>query len=64
MKAKTYEEWKLLGYHVMKGEKATGRNKQDEATFAREQVDDADAWTDAVPDQHLSDIDFANGSDV
>jgi hypothetical protein len=41
MKMKTYEEWKLLGYHVMKGEKSTQRNPKGEPVFTRDQVEDA-----------------------
>ena len=40
MKARTFEGWKLLGYYVRKGEKATGRDKNDKPTFTRDQVDD------------------------
>ena len=40
MKSKTYDEWTLLGYHVMKGEKATGRNALNKATFTRDQVEE------------------------
>jgi hypothetical protein len=40
MKVRTFEGWKLLGYYVRKGEKATGRDKNDKPTFTREQVDD------------------------
>jgi hypothetical protein len=40
MKARTFEGWKLLGYYVRKGEKATGRDKNDKPTFSRDQVDD------------------------
>ena len=38
MRAKTYDDWGLLGYHVRKGEKATGRDKAGKATFTRDQV--------------------------
>jgi len=40
MKARTYDDWKLLGYHVIKGERATGRNSSGVATFTREQVEE------------------------
>ena len=42
MKSKTYDEWTLLGYHVMKGEKATGRNALNKATFTRDQVEESE----------------------
>lgn len=36
---KTFKEWKAEGYHVMKGQKSTGRNTQGEATFSQKQVE-------------------------
>lgn len=44
MKAKTYDEWRQLGYQVLKGETSTGRNKKLEPTFTREQVTDSPDW--------------------
>lgn len=35
---KTFKEWKARGYHVIKGQKATGRNDAGEATFTKKQV--------------------------
>jgi len=40
MKARTYDDWKLLGYHVIKGERATGRDARGVATFTRDQVEE------------------------
>ena len=40
MKSRTYEGWKLLGYHVIKGERATGRDKEGTCTFTLEQVEE------------------------
>lgn len=41
MKAKTYDQWRELGYRVRKGEHATGRDPRTGArTFTREQVDE------------------------
>lgn len=40
MKSLTYEEWKEIGYQVLKGERATGKNKDGRPTFVRDQVDD------------------------
>jgi len=40
MKDETFEDWKILGYRVKRGEKATGRNKAGVATFKREQVEE------------------------
>lgn len=34
----TFKQWKAQGYHVVKGEKATGRNAEGVATFNEEQV--------------------------
>ena len=46
MKVKTFEEWRVLGYVVSRGQRSTGRNAQGLATFTRDQVEDAE-----VPDQ-------------
>lgn len=35
---KTYKEWRAAGKHVIKGQKATGRNEAGEATFTKSQV--------------------------
>lgn len=40
--AHTYDEWKELGYHVIRGEKATGRNSKGVATFTEDQVEEND----------------------
>ena len=50
MKALTYEGWADAGYHVRRGEKATGRNGKGEATFTRAQVDDGEPVQSAAPD--------------
>lgn len=50
MKAKTYEEWKDLGYQVQKGEKSTGRNKEGKATFTRSQVKEREEYDDMDDD--------------
>ena len=42
MKAKTFDDWKLLGYCVSKGQKATGRDKNGKATFTRDQVEECE----------------------
>lgn len=42
MKAKTYDEWKELGYQVKRGEKASGRLPTGKGTFTREQVEEND----------------------
>ena len=38
MTGKTYQEWQDLGYHVRRGQKATGRNSGGKATFTIDQV--------------------------
>lgn len=38
-KARTYKEWGQLGYHVIRGQKATGRNADGVCTFKRSQVE-------------------------
>lgn len=48
MKAKTYDEWRELGYYVQKGQKATGRNREGIPTFTREQVEDLNAQIDEI----------------
>ena len=44
MKAKTYDEWRELGYQVCRGERSTGRNKDGKATFTREQVEESERF--------------------
>lgn len=38
MKAKTYDDWKLLGYQVKKGQVSNLRDAQGRALFTRDQV--------------------------
>jgi len=40
MKPRTYGEWQLNGYHVKKGETASGRNKKGQATFTIDQCEE------------------------
>lgn len=37
---KTYDEWKELGYHVIRGEKSVGRNDENIAVFHEDQVEE------------------------
>lgn len=39
MKAMSFENWQLAGFHVKRGEHATGRDKEGKPTFTRDQVD-------------------------
>lgn len=36
----SYDDWQTLGYHVIKGEKATNRNSMGKATFTIDQVEE------------------------
>ena len=40
MKALTFDGWQAAGYRVRRGEHATGRDDNGEATFTRDQVED------------------------
>jgi len=42
MKAMSYDDWKLAGFQVKWGEKATGWDKKGRPTFTREQVDNGE----------------------
>ena len=53
MKAKTYDEWRDLGYQVQKGEKATGQNKDGKATFTRSQVEEREIYDDMDDDFYM-----------
>lgn len=39
MLIRTFDEWKAAGYHVIKGQKSTGRNAAGKATFNEKQVE-------------------------
>lgn len=41
MKAKTYEQWKEIGYQVKRGERSTMRDAQGRPLFTREQVEES-----------------------
>lgn len=46
MKLKTYEDWKLLGYQVQKGEKSQARcPKTGKPLFSRQQVEEIEERT-------------------
>lgn len=50
MKAKTYDEWREIGYQVRKGEKATGRDpKTGKPTFTRDQVEESRRFDQPEP---------------
>jgi hypothetical protein len=61
MKDLTYDDWKLNGRHVIRGEVSTKRNKQGEPVFSYEQTepsyerDDNDGGYDARQDFYCGD---------
>lgn len=42
MKALAYEDWTAAGFHVKRGERSKGRDKQGRPTFTRDQVDNGE----------------------
>lgn len=57
---KTFDEWKAMGYHVIKGQKAAGRNAEGKATFSRAQVE-ANNWNPGDYDQDDMEADYDFG---
>jgi hypothetical protein len=51
----TFDEWRELRYHVIKGEKHSGRDSDGSATFAYDQVDE--------DDDYFEDLEYLNGGD-
>ena len=49
MKSKTYAGWREIGYQVIRGEKATGRDKSGAPTFTRDQVEEAERFDGRAP---------------
>jgi hypothetical protein len=41
----TYDEWLELDFHVIRGQKATGRNAQGIATFSPDQVEENEDYS-------------------
>ena len=41
MKPKTYAGWREIGYQIIRGENASGRDKSGVPTFTRDQVEEA-----------------------
>lgn len=60
-KARTWNEWKDRGYHVVKGQRATGRNAEGVATFTRDQVAKTPPRGYAYPDKTYG-LDWDNDS--
>lgn len=52
----TYEGWQEFGYHVVKGEKSTKKNKDGNALFHKGQVADNINFDDY--DDYLDELDF------
>ena len=51
---KTYKEWQLAGYHVIRGRKASGRNERGECVFSEKDVEaDTDSDGDQDYDDHM-----------
>jgi hypothetical protein len=44
MRELTYDEWKLNGFHVKKGESSRTRNQNNQATFTRDQVEETPGY--------------------
>lgn len=40
----TFNQWKRLGYYVIRGEKSFTRNASNVATFSEEQVTNSEIW--------------------
>lgn len=49
MKSKTYEGWREIGYQVIRGEKASGRDRAGQPTFTRDQVEEASRFDGRAP---------------
>jgi hypothetical protein len=57
MMNRTYDEWKSLGFHVRKGEKASGRDSRSGlAVFSPEQVEDSNNQGDYEYEQEADDF--------
>jgi hypothetical protein len=53
VRAKSYEDWRELGYQVRKGERATGTcPKTGKRTFTRAQVDESEHYDDLDDDAY------------
>ena len=46
---RTYEGWKVLGYHVVKGEKSTRRDKAGVCVFSEAQVLENAQFNNPIP---------------
>lgn len=51
----TYDEWQSLGFQVVKGMKATGRNAAGKATFKESQTTLIEEDEDYEMDDHMAD---------
>ena len=51
MKAKSYSDWRAIGYQVIRGEKASGRDRSGQPTFTRDQVEEANRFDRAPAGQ-------------
>lgn len=56
MKARTFDDWKAAGYRVLRGERASGRDRAGRATFNRDQVEEDDRFDRrAIDDAYVPD---------
>ena len=60
MKSKTYAGWREIGYQVIRGEKASGRDKAGVPTFTRDQVEEVDRFDRPAPGQRQYNPDPTN----
>lgn len=51
MKSKTYAGWLEIGYQVIRGEKASGRDRSGAPTFTRDQVEETGRFDRQAPGQ-------------
>ena len=63
MKAKSYSDWRAIGYQVIRGEKASGRDRSGQPTFTRDQVEEANRFDRAPAGQRAHNPDPNDGND-
>jgi hypothetical protein len=63
MKAKSYNDWRAIGYQVKRGEKATGKDRAGAPTFTRDQVEETRAFDRQAPGQRGYNDDCFNYQD-
>ena len=53
MKSRTWDQWRNCGYHVIRGQLSSGRDKDGNATFTRAQVTEQEDLSDYLGDDEL-----------